>query len=562
MQRISQRIVGLGCTTLVVLVTPVRPTLQERGGAPEPLTLTATERSQLRESDQLVDRMLRGDDLQVTQVVADTMVPGRSHERLAQYHQGVRVFGADVARQTARGLTTSVFGRLHTDIQLDTTPALSADTARVVVEDHLGVSLSPRAQPELLILRDETNTYRLVHRVRALSPDGLMVCFVDAHSGAIVWEYNDLQTQDATLPCTDCAVGQGRGVKGDRKKISVRTMGGAFWAVDRLRPPSIRTYDMRGDWERTWDILDGFTPLVDADLASDVDNNWRDGATVDAHTGAGWTYDYLFDRFGRRGLDGNDSPMVALVHPVRRRDVFIVPDEIESLFLLNAFYCSECGANGLMVYGEGLPPGVRLTNGQTVDFFSAALDIVAHEFTHALTEATSDLIYQGESGALNEAFSDIIGTGVEFFMAETGRHPPERADYLLGEDVFKPDGIRSLADLLSFGDPDHYSIRFPTSASFDNGYVHFNSSIANHAFYLAIEGGTNRTSGLTVTGVGAANRAQIEQVFFRAFTMMLPADATFSVARAATIQSARDLFGVGSAVEQAVTAAWTAVGVQ
>jgi Zn-dependent metalloprotease len=41
----------------------------------------------------------------------------------------------------------------------------------------------------------------------------------------------------------------------------------------------------------------------------------------------------------------------------------------------------------------------------------------------------------------------------------------------------------------------------------------------------------------------------------------MPASSTFSVARAATIQAARDLYGAGSAPERAVTQAWTAVGV-
>jgi Zn-dependent metalloprotease len=51
----------------------------------------------------------------------------------------------------------------------------------------------------------------------------------------------------------------------------------------------------------------------------------------------------------------------------------------------------------------------------------------------------------------------------------------------------------------------------------DNGGVHTNSLIASHAFYLAIEGGTKPHSGLSVTGVGSANREQIEKVFYRAF---------------------------------------------
>jgi thermolysin len=119
--------------------------------------------------------------------------------------------------------------------------------------------------------------------------------------------------------------------------------------------------------------------------------------------------------------------------------------------------------------------------------------------------------------------------------------------------------MRSMASPMDRGHPDHYSIRYTGAA--DGGGVHINSGIPNHVFYLAIEGGTNRVSGLGVEGVGAANRAQIETVFYRTVTQLLPANATFAMARAATIQAARDLYGGGSAAERAITQAWTAVGV-
>ena len=51
-------------------------------------------------------------------------------------------------------------------------------------------------------------------------------------------------------------------------------------------------------------------------------------------------------------------------------------------------------------------------------------------------------------------------------------------------------------------------------------------------------------------------------MFYRAFTQMLPSNATFALARAATLQAARDLFGANSNAERAVTQAWTAVGVE
>jgi len=212
----------------------------------------------------------------------------------------------------------------------------------------------------------------------------------------------------------------------------------------------------------------------------------------------------------------------------------------------------------VMVFGEGLPPNIT-AGGQHWNFLAGALDVCAHELTHGVTQFTSNLIYRNESGALNEAFSDIIGTSVEFFFQPSGVAGPLKADYLIAEDVVIPGGIRSLSDPGSFGDPDHYSKRYLGTS--DNGGVHTNMSIATHAFYLAIEGGTNRTSGSSVTGVGAANREQMEKVFYRGFTQLMPSNATFAVARAVTIQAARDLYGAGSAAERAVTQAWTAVGV-
>ena len=549
-----------GITLLAVILTPATPHLQG-GATPTQLAITdAADVSQVRELDGLLNRMLRAGELRVTRVEEDPLVAALTHERLTQYHRGVRVFGADVTRRIRNGVTTSIFGVLVPELTLDVTPTLSGDEARARFDAVADRQVVAAIEPELVIVRRrDTGSFRLAHLVRAWSSSGLMVGFVDARSGTLLFEYDNLQRQDHDLGCADCAVGEGLGVNGDRKKISVSVAGGAFQAVDRLRPPSIVTYDMDGDWERTWDFLNGRAAIFPSDVATDGDNDWRDGANVDAHTGAGWTYDYLFDRFGRRGLNGNDAAIASIVHPVDRADLFSVPRIIQSLFHLNAFYCPDV-AGGIVVYGEGLPPGLLFApTRQSVDYFSGALDVVAHELAHGVTHSTSQLIYQNESGALNEAFSDFIGVGIEFFVADTRRHPFEQPDYLIGEDVMRPGGFRDLANPLARGHPDHYTLRFTGTG--DNGGVHRNSLIPGHAFFLAIEGGVNRTSGRQVTGVGSAHRAEVEQVFYRAFTLMLPADATFSMARAATAQAARDQFGAGSAVEQSITAAWSAVGV-
>ena len=137
---------------------------------------------------------------------------------------------------------------------------------------------------------------------------------------------------------------------------------------------------------------------------------------------------------------------------------------------------------------------------------------------------------------------------------------------MLGENLFFSFGsvVRDMANPGASGLPDHYSKRClpPICApEFDNGGVHINSSIGNHAFYLLVEGGTNRTSNITVNGLGRAQADRAEAIFYRAFVFLMTPSANFSAARATTLQAARELYGEGSRGEQEVARAWTAVGV-
>jgi len=509
--------------------------------------MAASTPSAIREWDGVVEQMARSGQLRPRVRRADTLLPNREHERFDQYFQGARVFGADVARQTENGVTISLFGTLYQNISVDTTPQLSEDDARTAIAERAGALLPDNIMPELVILPRESGGYALAYRARVFADGMPTVYFIDAKSGELLLEYSDLQTQASR--------GIGTGVLGDAKKLSTWKDGSTFRASDELRPPALLTFDLRGNLNRAMSFLSGVTTLVKTDLATDADDNWSDPASVDAHAYAGWVYDFYFKRFGRRGLDNNDITVANIVHAANRQDVFRQPASIVGLFYMNAAYLG----GGVMLYGEGLPNGVTDTSGRSWNYLSGGLDVIAHELTHGVTEFSSRLIYRNESGALNEAFSDMMGVSAEFFHQPPGSGPLQ-ADYLMGEDVIAPGGLRSLENPSVFGDPDHYSRRYRGTS--DNGGVHTNSTVATHAFYLAIEGGANRTSGFSVNGVGSANRDQIEKVVYRAFTQLMPSNANFSTGRAVTIQSARDLYGSGSSAERAVTEAWTAVGVQ
>jgi thermolysin len=525
------------------------------GPAPEPgphrITISATSREAISEWDQKIGALASRGDLRVQSTRADTMLAGRTHTRFEQFHQGVPVWGGGLVRQEDAAGTLSVFGGLLEGIDIDARPAWGESAARSVLNRRSppGSSLFPD-EVTLTVLPRDNDSYVLTWRARVFNGSDILMTFLDANSGAVVLEYSDRQTQST--------VGTGAGVLGDRKKISVTGSGSTFQTQDALRPPTLQTLDMKGDLGRLNTIFAGFPgAIVASDYAADADNDWTDGAVVDAHVYGGYTYDYYFKRFGRRGLDDANIAIRSFVHPVNRAEVLRQPPDIQGTFYVNAFYAGE----GVMVYGEGLPTNLTL-GGQKWNYLAGALDVVAHELTHGVTAFSSRLIYRNESGALNEAFSDMMATAAEFYFQAPGTGP-RQADYLIAEDVitasaFPLNGLRSMQNPVSFGDPDHYSGRY--TGALDNGGVHINSGVPNNAFYLAIEGGTHRLGG-QVAGVGGANRGQIERVFYRAFTSFLVPSSNFASARAATIQAARELYPSNPAVEAAVTQAWSAVGV-
>ena len=456
---------------------------------------------------------------------------GGSITRYEQRVDGLPVFGAQLVRRLDRaGGTRAVFGHRFAAAPPSTTPVLSAREAQRVVLDRMPQG-AVATEPSLVILPLEDGP-ALAYMLwgRHPNPPTSTRHFIDARTGAVLLSYEDLKTADVPV------VGLGTGVWEDLKKLQTSFDGTEFLAVDGTRPARIRTYDMRYDIESWFFGNDaGF-------VAKSGDNQWSDGATTDAHAYAGLTYDYYAQRHDHWGIDAQNLPVRSYVH--------ILADYV------NAFWDDSTSS---MTYGDG-----GWLGGVLYRPFSGALDVVGHELSHGVTHYSWDGIYQDESGALNEAFSDIMGTGVEFMWEPPG-DARKHADYWMGEDLcegFAPlnCAFRSLANPSLLGDPDHYAVRYLGSE--DNGGVHINCGIATHAFFLLVEGGTNRISGKTVVGLGSDRRGDAERIFYRGFTRYLTPAATFSDARAATLQAAEELFGAGSDEMLRTAEAWTAVGVK
>src|SRR5206468_3814371 len=174
-------------------------------GRPTALAVTRATVDDLRTWDQQVDLMIRNRDLRIRDVEADGLVPDRQHQRLDQYHRFVRIFGGDLTRQLAPDGTVSIFGVLHTGINLNTAPALSADEARLAIGRAVD-GPARDAAPELVVL-PMSDGYHLAYFGQATTDVALLNVFVDANTGALLRQYRDFLSE----------VGVGKGTYGDTK---------------------------------------------------------------------------------------------------------------------------------------------------------------------------------------------------------------------------------------------------------------------------------------------------------------------------------------------------------
>ncbi len=117
-----------------------------------------------------------------------------------------------------------------------------------------------------------------------------------------------------------------------------------------------------------------------------------------------------------------------------------------------------------------------------------SLDVLAHEYQHAVTSATANLEYVEDSGALSEAFSDIFGALVE------GRDPSDPKFWIIGEDV-SVSPRTEIRSMIGGTELQRYTMRNKFHCPFkrhesgdhtewcDYGGVHFNSTIVTSMQY-------------------------------------------------------------------------------
>ncbi|MFY9609691.1 MAG: M4 family metallopeptidase, partial [Blastocatellia bacterium] len=189
-----------------------------------------------------------------------------------------------------------------------------------------------------------------------------------------------------------------------------------------------------------------------------------DAVVDEAHEGLGATFDFFEQVFGRNSIDDDGMPLDATVHFGNDYN--------------NAFWNSV-----QMVFGDG--------DGVIFNRFTIALDIIGHELAHGVTEDESQLQYFNQSGALNESMSDVFGSLIKQFV---NNQTASQADWLIGAGLLAP-GVNGVAlrsmkdpgsafnDPLLGSDPQPKHMNDFVNTFDDNGGVHINSGIPNHAFF-------------------------------------------------------------------------------
>ncbi|MBN1953060.1 MAG: M4 family metallopeptidase [Bacteroidales bacterium] len=473
-------------------------------------------------ADQLKQVLRLGDRSELRELSRFQDQEGVSHTKYQPRYKGIPIEGARVVLHSRGDMLISANGNFDEVSIKDIRPAISSVMALNQARKYIGASEYytdgngvKTDAPELVIL-PLANASFLAYKldVFAREPFSRYFVYVDAMDGSILKKTDRLHDLNQ--------VGEAVTLYEGTQLINTESDSYGYILRDESRGVNISTLDLNTGTN--------FSQAVDF---RDDDNFWneqanQDNAATNAHFAVLQSFDYYSSRFGRNSFDNQGADISSYIHFGEG--------------VTNAFW------NGnTFVFGDG--DGVFYTALTT-------LDVVAHEYTHAVTQYSAGLEYEGESGALNESFSDIFAVAIDFYTDAT------TANYFLGEQfstLGKP--VRNMIDPKACKHPDTYKGAYWVTGTADNGGVHTNNGVQNHWFYLLAEGGTGINDlghSFSVQGIGIERAAAIA---YRNLTVYLTPLSDYEDARFFSIQSAADLYGACSPEVEAVTNAWYAVGV-
>ncbi|MBN3405895.1 peptidase M4 [Clostridium botulinum] len=425
---------------------------------------------------------------------------------------------------------------------------LSKDNAIAKAKNNIKDEKATSKKTDLYLYNFEGKPY-VVYLVDLITDNGSWTIFVNAEDGSIVNKFNNtptlIDTKGQKLPnakkIKDEAKKasnensvidvQGQSVKGVGRtsldglvNIDLTYGNGRYYLKDSNK--NIYLYDLKNQVDE-YDLYNYLSRpnykqilMSKSELISNYNNNFiadNQVNSVDAYVNTNKTYDYYKNKLNRNSIDNKGMNINGFVHVGRNYG--------------NAFWY---GPYDGMFFGDG--DGVYFSS------LAKSLDVVGHELSHGVTNKESNLKYENESGALNESFSDIMGVAVE------GKN------FVLGEDCWVAGGVmRDMEDPSRGGQPAHMKDYKYKPMNDDNGGVHTNSGIINHAAYLVADG---------IEKTGAKNSKDIMgKIFYTANCYKWDETTNFAKCRNDVVQVTKELYGENSKYVKIVEKAFDQVGI-
>lgn len=291
---------------------------------------------------------------------------------------------------------------------------------------------------------------------------------------------------------------------------------------------------------------------------SSSSTNWGNTYLTETSTHFNVTnsWDYFKNTFNRNGMNGQGA------------GIHVYTQLNEN----NAFY--QNNSTNDLVFGK---------TAQAWDY-GMEPSIVGHEFTHGVTNYSSHLAYEHESGALNESFSDIFGTVIQAQTLDNGltdwiignhiptipiqitrslSNPQTRGNHwtgqymtdLNGNFIFDPNNNK--IPIYELGQPKNYVGNYfcdNCPMDVDRGGVHINSGVQNKWFNLLSAGQSN----INLVGIGM-NKAS--KIAYLALTSILMNSSQYTDSKEATITAAILLYGQCSQEHKSTVDAWNNVNI-
>ena len=318
------------------------------------------------------------DDMKIKKVSKDQL--GFSHFRYDQFFKGIKVmYGEYIVHQQPNGFVKSANGQLIQGLTLGNTPSVNEKTALAAALNFMNAKKylwqDEAVEKDLKLQQKDPATYfpkgdlvyapnnndatyqptdyRLSWHFQIYTDDDNVPArhvYVDAITGKVI-HYTQLSM--------NCSGGSGGSAFNGNVSFNTQLSSGSYRSYNDCQATKIYVYNCDGGAKQNV-------------FYTDADNSWTavsQQSAVQAQWGAKMTYDYYFNLHSRSSWDGASGNMIAYNNAKAGEN--------------NA--CWGCTGNSAIFYAGN-------TSAATDDWNTN--DIMGHEFTHGVTQASAGLVYE------------------------------------------------------------------------------------------------------------------------------------------------------------------------